>query len=65
MYNLLNEYDKLELEITKLIKIDMKKTKELSEKKKNLLSKMTTNEINELLKRPYPSQYKAILKKYL
>ena len=62
---MLKEYDKLELEISKAVDSDFKKAKELSEKKKKLLEKMPKDEIKELLKRPYPGQYKEILKKFL
>ena len=62
---MLKEYDRLEMEISKIASKDMNKAKELSKEKKALLSKMTTQELQTLLKRPYPSQYKEIIRKHL
>ena len=62
---MLKEYDELEEEISKVAGTDMEKAKELSKRKKELLGQMTSEELNTLLKRPYPPQYKEIIKKYL
>lgn len=62
---MLKEYDRLEAEISKAASNDMQKAKELSKQKKALLVKMSKQELETLLKRPYPAQYKKIIRKYL
>lgn len=62
---MIKEYDELEREISKVATSDMTKAKELSNKKKDLLKRMSQSEIEVLLSRPYPPQYKALIKKYL
>lgn len=59
---MLEEYDKLENEITKYVPDDMTKAKELVTQKQELIKKMNDDEIQELLNRPYPAQYKAKIK---
>ena len=63
---MIRAYDKLEKQMTdELIEKDENMYKQLSRQKKELLKQMSNEEINELLKRDYPGQYKEMLKKYL
>ena len=63
---MIGAYDKLEKQMTaELIQKDENMYKQLSRQKKDLLKQMSNEDIEELLKRDYPGQYKAMLKKYL
>ena len=62
---MIKQYDELELEISKIAGTDKSRAKELSNQKKQLLSQMSKDELEVLLNRPYPSQYKEVIKKYL
>ena len=62
---MIKEHDRLAKEIAEVMGKDLEKAKELSKQKDELLSRMSKEELNELLKRPYPPQYKMKIKKYM
>lgn len=63
---MLKKYDEIEKQMTaKLYEQNHDKYEELSEEKAKVLEKLSNEDIEELLKRPYPPQYKTKLKKYL
>lgn len=62
---MLEKYDELEKEISKAVGEDMERAKKLSEEKKALLKKMSKQELESLMNRPYPPQYKSLIKKYI
>lgn len=63
---MIEAYDKVEKQMTaKLYLEDEKLYKQLSRQKKDILKQMGNEEIEELLKRDYPGEYKVVLKKYL
>ena len=62
---MIEAHDKLAEKISKVAETDKELAKRLSKQKDEVLSQMSNEEINELLKRPYPPQYKVKLKKYL
>ena len=63
---MIGAYDKLEKQMTaELIQKDENLYRQLSRQKKELLKQMSKDEINQLLKRDYPGQYKEVLKGYL
>ncbi len=62
---MIEAHDKLVEKISKAVDNDMDLAKKLSKQKDEVLSQMSNEEIKELMKRPYPAQYKEKLKKYL
>lgn len=62
---MIEAHDKLVDKISKVAENDKELAKRLSKQKDEVLAQMSNEEINELLKRPYPAQYKMKLKKYL
>lgn len=62
---MIKEYDELETKIAKVIEDDKESAMKLSKEKFELLKKMSNEEIEQLLDRPYPPQYKTKLKSYL
>ncbi len=62
---MIEAHDKLALKISKAVETDKDLAKRLSKQKDEVLAQMSNEEINELLSRPYPPQYKMKLKKFL
>ena len=62
---MIQAHDKLEEKISKAVESDKDLAKKLSKQKDEVLAQMSNEEIKELMKRPYPPQYKMKLKKYL
>ena len=62
---MIEAHDKLAEKISRVAETDKELAKRLSKQKDEVLSQMSNEEINELLKRPYPPQYQVKLKKYL
>ena len=62
---MIEEHDKLAREIAEVVSKDKAKAKELSKEKDEILKQMSNEELQKLLKRPYPPQYKMKIKKYM
>ena len=62
---MIKEFDKLAITTENVKDMPLEEQKRRAKEREQLLSKMTNEELNELLKRPYPSQYKAKIRKFL
>ena len=62
---MIKEFDKLAITSENVKGMSWEEQKRRAKEREQLLSKMTNEELNELLKRPYPSQYKAKIRKFL
>jgi len=62
---MIKEFDELEINTSNVSKLSENEKKERAKKREALLAKMSSQELNTLLKRPYPSQFKEKIKKYL
>ena len=62
---MIKEFDSLAITGNDYDKLSDSEIKERVKKREMLLSKMSKEELNQLLKRPYPLQMKAKIKKYL
>lgn len=62
---MIKEFDSLAITTDNYDKLSKQEINERVKKREELLSKMSRDEINQLLKRPYPPQFKAKLKKFL
>ena len=62
---MIKEFDKLAITTENVKDMSLEEQKRRAKEREQLLSKMTNEELNELLKRPYPSQYKAQIRKFL
>ena len=62
---MIKEFDKLAITSENVKDMSWEEQKRRTKEREKLLSKMTNEELNELLKRPYPSQYKAKIRKFL
>lgn len=62
---MIKEFDNLTIKSDEYERLSESEKRERVRKREELLSKMSKEELNELLKRPYPSQMKEKIKKYL
>ena len=62
---MVKEFDNLAIKSDEYERLSESEKRERVRKREELLSKMSKEELNELLKRPYPSQMKEKIKKYL
>lgn len=62
---MIKEYDELEKRASMLVGKDITEAKKVIKQKEEVLKKMENEEIEQLLKRPYPAQYKSKLKSFL
>ena len=62
---MIEEFDKLAITTENYDKLSKEEIKKREAKRRELLSKMSNAELNELLERPYPGQYKQVIKQYI
>jgi hypothetical protein len=62
---MIEEFDSLAVTTENYKKLTDSEQEERHRKREQLLAKMSKEELQILIARPYPSQYKSILKKYL
>ena len=62
---MIEKYDELEKKASMLVGKDITEAKKVIKQKEEVLKKMKNEEIELLLKRPYPAQYKNKLKNFL
>lgn len=62
---MIEKFDSLQMTFDDAKKLSLEERKERAREREQLLSKMTNDELNELLKRPYPSQFKQKIRSYI
>lgn len=62
---MIEKFDKLAITTDNIKNMSLDEQKKRAKEREQLLSKMTNDELNELLKRPYPSQFKMKIRKFL
>lgn len=62
---MIKKFDELQMTFEDAKRLSLEERKARAEERERLLSQMTNEELNELLERPYPSQFKQKIRKYL
>ena len=62
---MIEKFDSLQMTFEDAKKLSLEEKKERAKQREELLSKMTNKELNELLNRPIPNQYKEKIRKFL
>ena len=62
---MIKKFDELQMTFEDAKKMSLDERKARAKERENLLSQMTNDELNELLERPYPSQFKQKIRSYI